>query len=71
MNYWCKCTNCGKMKERLNYASYIKFFGITIRMQSEKGGKHHKPHIHAIYGDCEIVMALDCETLEVFFQKNN
>ena len=47
------------------------FFGITIRMQSEKGGKHHKPHIHAIYGDCEIVMALDCETLEVFFKKNN
>lgn len=47
------------------------FFGITIRMQSEKGGKHHKPHIHAIYGDCEIVMALDCETLEVFFSKNN
>ncbi len=45
------------------------FFGITIRMQSEKGGKHHKPHIHAIYGDCEIVMALDCETLEVFFKK--
>jgi len=45
------------------------FLGITIRMQSEKGGKHHKPHIHAIYGDCEIVMALDCETLEVFFSK--
>ena len=27
------------------------FFGIIVRMQSEKGGKHSKPHIHALYGD--------------------
>ena len=33
-------------------------------MQSEKGGKHHKPHIHAIYGDYELVIALDGEVLE-------
>ena len=33
-------------------------------MQSEKGGKHHKPHIHALYGDYEIVIALDGEILE-------
>ena len=31
------------------------FFGIIVRMQSERGGKHHKAHIHAIYGDFEIV----------------
>ena len=35
------------------------FFGIIVRMQSEKGGKHHEPHIHAIYGDYEIVIALN------------
>ena len=40
------------------------FYGIIVRMQSEKGGKHHKPHIHAIYGDSEIVVALDGEVLE-------
>lgn len=40
------------------------FFGIIVRMQSERGGKHHKPHIHAIYNDYEIVVALDDEILE-------
>lgn len=40
------------------------FFGIIVRMQSEKGGKHNKPHIHAIYGEDEIVVALDGEVLE-------
>lgn len=40
------------------------FFGIIVRMQSERGGKHNKPHIHAIYGEYEIVVALDGEILE-------
>lgn len=40
------------------------FYGIIVRMQSEKGGKHNKPHIHAIYGENEIVIALDGEVLE-------
>ena len=40
------------------------FYGIIIRMQSERGGKHHKPHIHCLYGDCEVVVALDGEVLE-------
>lgn len=40
------------------------FYGIIIRMQSERGGKHHKPHIHCLYGDAEIVVALDGEVLE-------
>lgn len=35
------------------------FFGIIVRMQSEKGGKHNKPHIHALYGDNEIVVGID------------
>lgn len=24
------------------------FFGIIVRMQSEQGGKHNKPHVHAL-----------------------
>ena len=43
------------------------FYGIIVRMQSERGGKHHKPHIHAIYADNEIVIALDGEVLEGSF----
>ena len=45
------------------------FYGIIVRMQNEKGGKHNKPHIHAIYGDYEIVFALDGEMLEGDFPK--
>lgn len=37
------------------------FFGIIVRMQSEGGGKHNKPHIHALYGDNEIVVGIDGE----------
>ena len=46
------------------------FFGIIIRMQSERGGKHHKPHIHCVYGSDEIVIALDGEILEGSFPSN-
>lgn len=45
------------------------FYGIIVRMQNEKGGKHNKPHIHAIYGEYEIVMTLDGEKLEGDFPK--
>ncbi|MBR1533554.1 MAG: DUF4160 domain-containing protein [Ruminococcus sp.] len=40
------------------------FYGIIIRMYNEKGGKHHKPHIHAEYQGEELVIALDGEVLE-------
>ncbi len=40
------------------------FYGIIVRMQSEKDAKHNKPHIHALYGDNEIVIAIDGEVLE-------
>jgi hypothetical protein len=40
------------------------FFGIIVRMQSERGGKHNKPHIHALYGDYEIVVTIEGEVLE-------
>ena len=45
------------------------FYGIIVRMQSERGGKHNKPHIHAIYGEAEIVVALDGDILEGNFPK--
>lgn len=31
------------------------FFGIIIRMQSERDGKHNKAHIHALYAGNELV----------------
>ena len=40
------------------------FYGIIVRMQNETGAVHHKPHIHAVYGDDEIVLTIDGETLE-------
>nr|WP_318680821.1 DUF4160 domain-containing protein [uncultured Treponema sp.] len=40
------------------------FYGIIIRMQSEKGGKHHLPHIHVICGDDESIFSLEGEQIE-------
>lgn len=40
------------------------FYGIIIRMQSEKGGKHHIPHIHVICGDDESVFSLEGDLIE-------
>ncbi len=45
------------------------FYGIIIRMQSEKGGQHNQPHIHAIYGECEVVVSLQGEIMEGKFPK--
>ena len=46
------------------------FYGIIIRMHSEKGGKHHVPHIHVICGDDESVFSLDGEKLEGTIQNS-
>ncbi len=43
------------------------FYGIIVRMQSEKGGKHNIPHLHALYGDNEIVMIFDGTIIESNF----
>lgn len=43
------------------------FYGIVVRMQSERGGKHNKPHIHAIYSEDEIVVTFEGEILEGSF----
>ena len=40
------------------------FYGIIIRMQSEKGGKHHLPHTHVIYGDDKSFFSLEGEQIE-------
>ena len=45
------------------------FYGIIVRMQSEKGGRHNTPHIHALYGDFEVVMSLDGDVLEGTFPR--
>jgi len=47
------------------------FYGIAIKMYSEKGERHHLPHLHAEYGDEETVIALETgEVLEGFIPKN-
>lgn len=40
------------------------FFGIIVRMQSERGGRHNKPHVHALYGNNEVVVSIEGEILE-------
>ncbi|MCQ2248422.1 MAG: DUF4160 domain-containing protein [Treponema sp.] len=46
------------------------FYGIIIRMQSERGGKHHIPHIHVICGEDECVFSLDGEQIEGSISSN-
>jgi len=46
------------------------FYGIIIYMYREDGGQHNMPHLHAIYGDDEIVVALTGETLEGKIPRN-
>ena len=40
------------------------FLELLCGIQSEKVGKHNEPHIHALYGDDEIVVGIDGEVLE-------
>ena len=40
------------------------FYGIIVYMYNEKGGRHHKPHIHALYQDDEAIVTFDGEVLE-------
>jgi hypothetical protein len=36
-----------------------RFFGIIIRMFSEIGVPHHRPHFHAVYQEFNAVFGLD------------
>ncbi len=40
-----------------------RFYGIIIKMYFNDVQQHHKPHIHAFYGDYEAVIAVDGELL--------
>lgn len=40
------------------------FFGIVVRMYTEKDGPHHLPHIHAEYQGQKIVVTFEGEILE-------
>jgi hypothetical protein len=40
-------------------AELSRFFGIIIRMFSEKGERHHLPHFHAFYQEHTATFALD------------
>lgn len=45
------------------------FYGIIVRMHNETGGKHNKPHLHANYGDFNIVVSIEGEVLEGKFPR--
>ncbi len=36
-----------------------RFYGIVIRMFSERGGRHHLPHFHAEYQEWRATFAID------------
>ena len=38
--------------------SISAFFGMVLYMYPEKGGKHHRPHIHVVCGDDECVLSV-------------
>ena len=40
------------------------FYGIVVYMFSERGERHHLPHIHCKYAEHEIVVSLDGTVLE-------
>ena len=40
------------------------FYGIVVCMYSEKGERHHLPHIHCKYNEHEAVISLNGELLE-------
>lgn len=41
-----------------------RFYGIVIKMIFNDCDRHHKPHVHAYYGEYEASIALDGEVLE-------
>ena len=40
-----------------------RFYGIIITMYFNDTQQHHKPHVHAFYGDYEAVIGIDGELL--------
>lgn len=52
-------TGTTKFKEVANMPEISRFYGMVIRMYSEKGGKHSIPHIHVIFGEYEAQIAFN------------
>ncbi len=48
-------------------AELSRFYGIIVRMFAERGRRHHRPHLHAIYQGAQVVLAID--TIEVLAGK--
>ena len=48
---------------RIYMPELSRFYGIIIKMYFNDVQQHHKPHIHAFYGDYEAVIAVDGELL--------
>lgn len=44
-------------------AELSRFYGIIVRMFAERGQRHHRPHLHAIYQGQQVVLAVD--TIEI------
>lgn len=40
-----------------------RFYGLIVKLLFLDDGKHHKPHVHAYYGDYEASVAIDGEIL--------
>lgn len=40
-----------------------RFLGIVIKMFYSDDDQHHKPHVHAYYGDFEASIGIDGELL--------
>ena len=41
-----------------------RFYGIVIKMIYSDNDRHHKPHVHAYYGEYEASVSLDGEVLD-------
>ena len=39
------------------------FYGIIVYLHSERGSKHHRPHLHARCGDGRVAVYFDGEVL--------
>ena len=52
-----------KLERKKSMPELSRFYGIIVKMYFNDTQQHHKPHIHAFYGDYEAVIAVDGELL--------
>ena len=61
-----------KLERKKSMPELSRFYGIIVKMYFNDTQQHHKPHIHAFYGDYEAVIAVDGELLAgVLYQLNS